>query len=117
MSEDIFETVDLATRLRELLEEVGELARRASRVDLNQGEIVARLVAAGARVQSLAAHGRNVPDLLVGFKGKNYLLEVKNPETHGHLSTGQRQWHEDWSGQVAVVTTPDEALRVIGARK
>ncbi len=54
------------------------------------------------------------PDLLVGFRGETYLLEVKSPK--GRLEDSQVTWHADWRGRpVAVVRTPTEALRAIGA--
>lgn len=83
------------------------------RVDGNQVLIVAVLRAAGASVEDLSDVGRGVTDLLVGYAGANFLLEIK---THfGHLSTMQIRWHERWRGQVAVVRTPAEALAAIGA--
>ena len=46
-----------------------------AKVDLNQTEIVQALRQAGATVQSLAAVGKGVPDLLVCFRNKLYLME------------------------------------------
>lgn len=97
--------------------------RRAAKVDAGQGEIVFALLAIGATVQSLAAIGRGCPDLLVGYRGRNYLLEVKAPPgpdggTSGHgrqLGPDQVKWHRAWSGQVATVRTTDEAFAAIGA--
>ncbi len=51
--------------------------RRAANVDRNQPEIVAALRAAGATVEYLHAVGGGCPDLLVGYRGANYVLEVK----------------------------------------
>lgn len=46
--------------------------------DANEPAIVEALVAVGASVQTL--HGRSGrPDLLVGWRQENFLLEVKNP--------------------------------------
>ena len=52
--------------------------RRAAKIDANQTQVVIALRAAGATVQSLAAVGVGVPDLLVGFRGQTYLMEVKD---------------------------------------
>lgn len=89
--------------------------RRAAKVDRNQGDIVEMLRAVGASVESLARVGAGVPDLLVGFRGQNWLLEVKVGK--GALTEDQQEWHPAWRGQVAVVRSADEALRVIGAMK
>lgn len=85
---------------------------RAAKVDINQPAIVAALRDAGASVEPLHRVGAGCPDLLVGIRGQNYLLEVKNGK--GKLNDIQQKWHPAWRGQVAVVTTPEEALTVIG---
>lgn len=91
--------------------------RRAARVDHNHAEIVAALRAVGATVESLAAVGSGCPDALVGYRGINVLLEIKNPNvdrSHRQLTTHEQRWHQDWRGSVVVVMTVDEALRAIG---
>lgn len=93
------------------------MARRAAKVDDNQREVVAALRAAGATVQHLHAVGAGCPDLLVGYHGVNYLLEVKDgnkPPSKRKLTPDQEVWHRDWRGSVHVVKDIDEALGVIG---
>lgn len=87
--------------------------RRAARVDANHAMIVMALRQAGASVQDLAKVGKGCPDLIVGYRGINYLLEVK--VTKGRATLTQLEWHGAWRGQVAVVRSVEEALRVIGA--
>ena len=90
--------------------------RRRARTDGNHSEIVAALRAAGCSVQSLAALGSGVPDLLVGVAGRNLLVEVKNgrkPPSKRRLSPDEIQWHQQWAGQVITVASIDEALAVI----
>jgi hypothetical protein len=86
--------------------------RRAAKIDANQPEIIAALERAGCIVQTLAAVGHGVPDLLVGVRGGNYLLEVK--AIGGKLTDDQREWHGEWGGAVHIVRTPEEALRAVG---
>lgn len=88
--------------------------RRRRKSDANQGSIVAALRAAGASVEVLSDAGRGCPDLLVGVHGRNLLLEVKG--LAGGLTPVQRTWHRDWRGQVSVVTSPEEAVRVLDCR-
>ena len=57
--------------------------RRAAKVDGNQAEIVSALRQVGAEVQSLASVGQGVPDLLVGFRSRNFLLECKQAKAKG----------------------------------
>jgi hypothetical protein len=87
--------------------------RTRAKVDGNQGEIVAALRKLGATVQSLAALGKGCPDLLVGYAGRNYLLEIKI--AGGKVRPDQADWHATWHGQVAVVTTWQEAAYACGA--
>ena len=89
------------------------MTRRAARVDANQVEIVAALRAAGASVQHLHRVGEDCPDLLVGYRAKNYVIEIKMPKSS--LEPGQRRWMESWRGQACVAHSPEEALRSIGA--
>lgn len=88
--------------------------RRAAKVDDNQAEIVRNLRKLGASVEpALARCGSGCPDLLVGYDGRTFILEVKQPGAQ--LTQDERKWHEAWRGQVAIVTTWQEAAAVIGA--
>ena len=90
--------------------------RLKARTDANHSEIVQALRQAGCSVQSLAATGRGVPDLLVGRDGKNLLLEVKDGSkrpSERKLTPDQEIWHSAWRGQIHVVNSTDEALRLI----
>ena len=87
------------------------MPRRAARVDTNQAEIVAALRAIGAQVEHLHTLGKGCPDILVGYRGTNYLLEIKSPG--GKLTDDERYWRELWRGQVAVVYSADEAIEVV----
>lgn len=92
--------------------------RYAAKTDDNQAEIVSALRMAGASVQSLAAVGKGVPDLLVCFRTKLHLLEIKDgakvPSAR-LLTTDQLAWHAKWQGPVSIVHSIDEALRAVGA--
>ena len=84
--------------------------RFRARIDANHPEIVHALEQAGCSVQSLAALGKGVPDILVGRAGENFLLEIKTK--NGKLTCAQLRW--SWRGQCAVVRTVEEAFRVVG---
>ena len=84
------------------------------RVDNNQGEIVNALRSVGASVVSLASLGKGVPDLLVGWRGANILLEVKNLAGRGdRLTPAEQDFLDAWRGQAAVARNIDEALAVL----
>lgn len=91
--------------------------RRAAKIDRNQPEIVQALRRAGCFVQSLAATGKGVPDLLWARAGRMGLLEVKDaqkPPSARQLTPDQAQWHAEWRGPaVAIVETVEQALEAI----
>jgi Holliday junction resolvase len=95
--------------------------RRAAKVDDNQEEIVKALRAVGATVQTLAAVGKGVPDLLVGYHGKTILVEVKDGKkspSERRLTEDQLKWHGAWTGgPLAIVTDVEGAWRAIGLLK
>lgn len=99
---------------------------RKSSVDKNQGDIVDALKKVGATVEFLTAVGSGCPDLLVGWRRRNFLLEVKNPATRygqgkddnaTRTLEAQKEWHQSWRGHVVVVRTIDEAFEAIGVRR
>ena len=93
------------------------MTRRASKVDRNQSEIVGMLRTVGCTVQLLHKVGGGCPDLLVGYHGQNFMLEVKDgelPPSGRKLTLPQDVWHSGWRGHVAVVKDVREALDAIG---
>jgi len=91
---------------------------RAARIDANQREIVRALRKVGASVQHLHAVGQGCPDLLVGFRNVNYLMEIKDGKkspSRRRLTDAEVQWRFLWRGQYALVESVDDALKAIGA--
>lgn len=89
---------------------------RAAKIDANQSAIVAALRDFGCTVQSLATVGKGVPDLLVGAFGVNVLMEIKDgakPPSARKLTKDEAKWHQDWTGQVAIVESVEQALNLI----
>ena len=95
--------------------------RRAARRDENEKAIVFALEQAGASVHRV--DDQDFPDLVVGYKGQTYLLEVigsekgKKFKRTGGLSMGQFEWHQKWEGHAEVVWSVLDALRAIGVKK
>jgi hypothetical protein len=87
--------------------------RRAAKRDASEAAIVAALRLAGAIVWSISEKG--LPDLVVGYRGATFLLEVKSPGKG--LTEAQEDVHAIWrGGPIHVVETPQDALRAVGAR-
>ena len=94
--------------------------RLIARVDANQPWIVKALKEIGATVQHIHQLGQGAPDILVGYRGVNYLMEIKDgnkPPSQRRLTGDEEKWHDLWRGQVDVVESTDDALRLIGAIK
>lgn len=94
--------------------------RRAAKIDAAQPGIVQALRAAGAWVLPLNAE----IDLLVGFRGRWHLLEVKSGEKQSRRKGGTAERQEGYRRQaecvgceIPVVWTADMALQAIGAIK
>ena len=90
---------------------------RYAKVDANQTAVVSALRAAGASVQSLASVGKGVPDLLIGFRGVNLLMEVKDgnkAKSAQKLTEDQLKWHGQWLCPISIVDGPEAALRALG---
>jgi hypothetical protein len=84
---------------------------RAARADKNQPEIVDALRKVGATVQHLHKVGEGCPDILVGFRGRNFLFEIKHGK--GQLNEDQKKWHIGWRGDVYVVRKSEDAMLVL----
>jgi hypothetical protein len=90
---------------------------RPARQDKGNREIVAAWRQVGATVLRIDPagdrHQRGAPDYLVGYRGQNFLVELKRPgET---LRPEQAAWHRLWRGRkVQTVDNSTDALSAIG---
>jgi Holliday junction resolvase len=88
--------------------------RRAAKSDGNQPAVVRAFRDIGATVQVLSAVGKGCPDLLVGWRGRNLLIEVKDREGRGvRLTADQERWHAGWNGTVLIADSPEDAVRKV----
>jgi Holliday junction resolvase len=83
----------------------------AKRTDSNQSRIVNALRDGGASVTTLHTVGNGCPDIVVGLRGVNYLIEIKTDT--GKLNSNEIRWHKNWNGQVAIVRTIEEAIELV----
>jgi hypothetical protein len=88
------------------------MLRTASRVDANQPAVVKALRAIGASI--LYTHQlKNCFDILVGYRGRTFLMEIKASEKD-QLTPGEAEFRDSWRGSpYHVVYTPDQAIRII----
>ena len=90
------------------------------RSDDNQAYIIDQLRQRGISVAVLSHVGNGVPDVLAGWKGVNYLLEIKDGNkvpSKRKLTPAQKKFHASWKGQKAVVENIEQALEVITKNK
>lgn len=85
--------------------------RTAAKRDKSETPIITALKGVGATIKQLSEKG--VPDLLVGFREVNYLIEAKTGK--GKLTLDQEKFFEEWQGQKGIARNADEALIIIGA--
>ncbi len=91
--------------------------------DDNEKDIVAALrKIPGIKVQT------DVNDILIGFRNKNYWIEIKNPNEVGKdgrpykrknckTYDKQKSLLDHWTGQYSICTTLDQILAIIGVTK
>ena len=95
------------------------MPRTRAKVDTNQSQIVKVLRAVGASVATTHQVGKGFPDIVVGYKGRNHLLEIKDgdkPPSQRKLTADEQEWHDKWRGTVKIVNNETEALTAIGAK-
>lgn len=93
-----------------------ERVKVKKRTDANHGEIKKALQQIGCTVFDLSSVGGGVTDLLCGYRGKNYLIEIKDgdkPPSARKLTPAQKLFHSLWRGQKCVVKNVDEAVKVV----
>ena len=92
----------------------------AKKRDANQSPIVDALRDIGVGVYDSSQSGNGLTDLICIFRGKVYLLEVKNPEGRGsRLTPAQVDFHQlcrMHGYEVRIVETVEQAMAVFGAR-
>ena len=89
---------------------------RAAKIDTNQTQLVHQLRQIGASVYPTHTVGGGFPDLVVGYRGVNYLFEVKNPTmppSKQRLTPEEAQLHDTWAGRIHIVRTLDECLAIL----
>jgi hypothetical protein len=87
--------------------------RYAARVDKNQSKIISALRAAGAYVWII---GLPV-DILVGYKGQTFLIEIKDGPKKT-LTKLQQDFFDNWcGGTLCRIDNAEDALRMIGFTK
>lgn len=89
------------------------MARYAKKVDKNQLEIVHALKKMGASVFDASHVGAGFPDLVLGYKGKTVLVEIKSSEK-APFTEPQMRFMADWKGSaVSRINDVDGAITLL----
>ena len=89
----------------------------AKRTDSNHKEILklCREIP-GLSVFSTHEIGKGFPDIVIGYKGFNYLVEIKDgakSASHRKLTDSEVKFHSTWKGLVSIVTNRDDLLTLL----
>lgn len=87
------------------------------RTDRNHAEIINALrKIPNLSVFSTHEVGKGFPDIVIGYKGVNYLIEIKDgnkPPSARKLTDAELQFHSNWRGQIKIVNNLDEVLNLL----
>ena len=90
---------------------------RARKIDANQNEIVKKLRKHGCSVAVTSALGHGFPDLLVGYNGVNYLIELKDgskPPSQRNLTPLECEFISTWRGLISVCIDFESIIKLCG---
>ena len=95
----------------------GGPVRRAGRTDANQTAVVAALRLLGCSVAITSGAGGGLPDIIVGFRGVNLLIELKDGDkvpSAKKLTPAEQHFVDNWKGHpVKIIETPAEAVNYV----
>ena len=87
------------------------------RTDRNHADIINALrKIPNLSVFSTHEVGKGFPDIVIGYKGINYLIEIKDgnkPPSARKLTDAELQFHSNWKGQIKIVNNLDEVLNLL----
>lgn len=90
---------------------------RVRKADANQSRLVSQIrKIPGATVRHTHTVGDGFTDIVVGFRGLNYLFEIKDPDkplSQRKLTDDEEQFFKEWTGQADVVETIDDVLKIL----
>jgi hypothetical protein len=93
--------------------------RKRARTDSNHAKLIKQCRQIGMTVHSTHNVHDGFPDIVAGYKGVNYLFEIKDPDkpkSARKLTDDEIAWHTTWGGSVNVIETIDDVLQIINKK-
>ena len=90
--------------------------RKKARVDANQKEIVKQLRDLGVSVLHTHQLGRSAPDLILGYRNENFMIELKDgnkTKSQQKLTPDEIKFQCEWGGNYAVCNSIEQILTTI----
>jgi hypothetical protein len=90
--------------------------RVRARKDSNHKEIVDALIKMHVSVLDTSQLGNGAPDIVIGFKGKSILVEIKDgnkPPSARKLTDDEAIFQSSWKGEYVVIKSVEEALALL----
>lgn len=87
----------------------------AKRTDANQTEIVEEFRSYGFSVYITSHVGKGFPDIIIGYGGVNYLIEIKDgkkAKSAQKLTKAEQEFFDTWRGQVIVINSREKAYNL-----
>jgi hypothetical protein len=89
---------------------------RARRIDTNQPQLVKQMRQVGMSVFVTSMIGKGFVDCVCGYRGINFLLEIKDPSqppSKRKLTDDEQAFHDSWRGNTHVVETIFDVMRIL----
>lgn len=90
---------------------------RTRKVDSNQADLVKQIrKIPGVSVALTHTVGNGFPDAAVGFRGRTYLIEIKDPEkfkSQRKLTPEEISFHNAWTGHVRIIEKLDDIIEML----
>jgi hypothetical protein len=70
----------------------------------------------GISIFSTHMVGKGFPDIVIGYKGINYLVEIKDgakTKSRKKLTDDEIKFHGSWLGQIMIAENIDDVLRLL----
>lgn len=93
---------------------------RAARIDANQHAIVGAFRQLGCSVHITSNVHGGFPDIVVGIRGINILVEIKDgskPPSKRKLTPDEQAFHDEWKGGVVIVESVDDVVALVNSIK